>query len=215
MPGSQVLSSINTTHWGLKVGSSYHDLKMRGLFQTKPDVVFAATFAERDEREISKTIFIGRTHFKNEEIKHFGKSRTCLLPIEQAVYEYGTNIGPAKHRLEHAPWYQFWFDNCQGFAVNDLARHILCLRCSNDAPDLSRNAELIAMLELATLRPFEIGNVISIVLAPSDRLVLQSYPGCDWFSGDVLLFYPPASMHMLAIFARPLSHGSNADRKGR
>lgn len=75
LPGSQVLTSINTTHWGLKVGPSYHDLKMIGLFQTKPDVVFSSTIATRDEREMSKSIFIGRTHFTNEEIKDFGKFR--------------------------------------------------------------------------------------------------------------------------------------------
>ena len=54
IPGAQILTSANTTHWGLKVGASYHDLKMRGLFQTRPDVAFAETLDDRDERRSSK-----------------------------------------------------------------------------------------------------------------------------------------------------------------
>ena len=73
LPGSQVFGSINTTHWGLKVGSSFYDLKMRGLYRTKPDVAFAATLAERSERAIDKSISVGSTHFKVEEIRDFGK----------------------------------------------------------------------------------------------------------------------------------------------
>ena len=78
LPGSQLLTSINTTHWGLKVGSSYHDLKMRGLFRTKPDVAFAPTLVDRDERAISKPILIGKTHFTDEEICLFSKFIYCF-----------------------------------------------------------------------------------------------------------------------------------------
>lgn len=49
--------------------------------------------------------------------------------------------------------------------MNHLARHIVCLRCSNDAPDISRNAQLSAMLEVASLRPIEFFNLIGMILA--------------------------------------------------
>lgn len=37
----------------------------------------------------------------------------------------------------HAPFYHAWFDNCQGFAVNDFAKSILCPSC--DAQGRLRN----------------------------------------------------------------------------
>lgn len=45
IPGSRLLKQINTTHWDLKVGPSFHDLKIRELYQTKLEVVFATSLA--------------------------------------------------------------------------------------------------------------------------------------------------------------------------
>lgn len=75
LPMSQLVCSLNTTHWGLKVGSSYYDLKLRGLYRTKPDVAFAATLAERDERAVAETISVGKTHLTIEEVRNFGRSK--------------------------------------------------------------------------------------------------------------------------------------------
>ena len=79
LPGLQFLDNVNVKHWGIKIGSGYYDLKMRGIYRTKPGVAFAAPLAARDERSISKSIYIGRTHFTNEEVKEFGKNNLISL----------------------------------------------------------------------------------------------------------------------------------------
>ena len=35
----------------------------------------------------------------------------------------------AQHRVKHVPWYDFWFHNCQRYAVRHIAEHILCRNC--------------------------------------------------------------------------------------
>ena len=137
---------------GLKIGESYHDLNMLGLHQTKPGVAFAATLEERDERPISSTIFMGHTRFSNENIPLFGKCKT-LTAMNFFMIAWQEI---ARHRLDHAPWYHFWFDDCQTFGLNDLARNVLYRRCSIDQYDLSWNAELKAMYYIACLSHMEL-----------------------------------------------------------
>ncbi|RKK10826.1 hypothetical protein BFJ66_g17997 [Fusarium oxysporum f. sp. cepae] len=106
----RAFTCINTTHWGIKVGDSYYDLKRgRGLFG-KPYFEPAPTIQERDEREVVQSITIGSTHFSDEDL---------------AVIGYDL--------MDHAPFYHAWFDNCQAFAVNDFAMAVLCLNCDGDS----------------------------------------------------------------------------------
>jgi hypothetical protein len=84
--------------------------------------------------------------------------------------------------------------------VNELARHILCLQCCNDNPDLSINTELIAMSELPHIRSLEAETLIYLVLAQmidwyfNLSFAATSLPGnvpyktCRWIFGICMLF---------------------------
>jgi len=69
-----LLTGINTTHWGLKVQQRYYDLKRIGYWP------FARTDFEpldqhsRDKREVIETIRLGKTHFSDSEIVQIGKT---------------------------------------------------------------------------------------------------------------------------------------------
>ncbi|KAH8913847.1 hypothetical protein BT69DRAFT_1306073, partial [Atractiella rhizophila] len=102
----RAFTCVNTTHWGIKIGESYYDLKRGPGFFGPPEFKPVRSLEERDECPVMQSIPIGATHFSDDDLDKVG-------------YDL----------MRHAPFYHCWFDNCQGFAVNDFATRILCPCC--------------------------------------------------------------------------------------
>ena len=68
------LTSINTTHWGIMMGSQCYDLKRAGRWPFARAHFESAGFNSRNESDIIETIKLGRTHFTHSELLQIGKN---------------------------------------------------------------------------------------------------------------------------------------------
>lgn len=68
----RAFTCVNTTHWGIKIGESYYDLKRGRGFFGRPHFQPVRSLEERDERQIVQWIPIGATHFSDEDLDKVG-----------------------------------------------------------------------------------------------------------------------------------------------
>ena len=68
----EYLTSFHTTHWGLRIGDRFIDLKRFGTWPNARTSIEVADIGTRKEREILSTEALGITHFHYHDLEDIG-----------------------------------------------------------------------------------------------------------------------------------------------
>ena len=66
------LTSFHTTHWGLRIGGHFIDLKRFGAWPNVRTSIEVADSETRTERETLSTEALGITHYQYHDLEHIG-----------------------------------------------------------------------------------------------------------------------------------------------